>query len=213
MTKVWFNGAAYESDAVLDTERWEVLLTEVDACVSQRGEIVTAVRFDGIDEPAFRHPELAARPITAHTTIEIESGAPGAFLEDCLADVRDAVPTLAIAVRAVASRYRAFDLDVANKDVAEVADGLGTMIALVATSGVAAGVALDELVVGDGTIGELIADLHRSVETIVAAQRAQDWVTLADVLEHDVAPILDRWPMAFAVLSAALRTTGLRKTA
>jgi hypothetical protein len=40
-------------------ETWGALLAGLDRRISAGRRVVTAVRFDGVDQPSFRHPDLA----------------------------------------------------------------------------------------------------------------------------------------------------------
>jgi hypothetical protein len=63
-------------------------------------------------------------------------------------------------------------------------------VALVAAAGQAMHVQLDDIRVDGMPASAVIRHLNNTIEALLEAHGARDWVTLADVLEHDLAPLM-----------------------
>jgi len=61
-------------------ETWGNWLQALDASASRTGQIVTAVRFDGVEEPAFRAAQAQARRLAAFESVEVETAPPRALV-------------------------------------------------------------------------------------------------------------------------------------
>ena len=85
------------------------------------------------------------------------------------------------AATALAAGYRQVDVSEANTHLATFADTLANLMALVAAAGQAMHVQLDDIRV-DGMPGSaVIRHLNNTIEALLEAHAARDWVTLADV--------------------------------
>jgi hypothetical protein len=69
-----------------------------DQPVAVRQPPVTAIRLDGVEEPAFRHPSATDRPLAAVGRVDVETTPLAAFVRQCCADAEDAVGEVATRV-------------------------------------------------------------------------------------------------------------------
>jgi hypothetical protein len=201
MPRILLNDRAIDSPPPSSAVTWEEVLGGIDASIEGSGHVITAVRFDGLEEPGFRDPVVTGRLLGPEAIVEIETGPSGQFLQRCLADAADSLPILAHAARQIGERFRAFEVAEANRALVDLAESLGTMVALVATSSVAAGVPLQQLRVGQQSVADLVTELHTHVEAVATAQLSGDWLNVADILQDEVARVLNAWPDVFAALA------------
>ena len=68
--------------------RWEELLQTIDETSQARGHIVTAVRFNGVEESTFRRPDLCQRLVSDSDAIDVTTATPQALLSDALLRIR-----------------------------------------------------------------------------------------------------------------------------
>ena len=188
MPRVMLNGQDY---VVQPTPlNWSELLTSLDRDLEPRGFLVTAIRVDGVDRPDFRGDDRLAGALDGHAVIEVDASTPGDLLEEGLREAARSVTQLRTAAIALAAGYRQVDVSEANMHLATFADTLANLMALVAAAGQAMQVQLDDIRV-DGMPGSaVIRHLNNTIEALLEAHAARDWVTLADVLEHDLAPLM-----------------------
>jgi hypothetical protein len=182
------------SDLALDVAplTWGSVLGVIDEQLGQSGRIVTDVRFDGIDEPAFREPETIARPLQALATLEIFSGTPAGLMDRCLDEAIAAIPPLCEGAARVGEHFRGHDLTPANEGLAQLADGLTSLMGIVGAAGLAFHVDLCDVPCGDQVAATVVNELTAYLDGLVSAQESGDWITVADVLQFDVEPSLKR---------------------
>ncbi len=186
MPRLLLNGANLEMTGAT----WGGLLEVLDDHVAAMGHIVTDVRFDGIDEPAFREPRIMVTPLTDMATVEVSSGTPESLVRRCLEEAASSIEPLCQAALAIGDGFRGQDIESASADLAELADGMSTLIAIAGAATLASG--------APPAVGSLATELTGFVDALVAAQRARDWLAAADILQYDVEPALRRWAPAFA---------------
>ena len=189
MPRVEIDGREYVPAA--PRRSWGDLLDEVDRTLDGRGLIVTDVRFDGLDEPAFRDQRVTGRALDDLAVVEVGTSTPVLFVNRCLDDAAGSLPALARAARDVGEQFRGFDISGANATLADLADGISVLMGIVATAGDALGVDLQALGCEGGTVGTRVAVLTAHVNAVIAAQQQEDWLTVADVLQYDLGPALD----------------------
>lgn len=172
---------------------WGDLLTALDADLDARGVVVTAVRFDGVDQPTFRHPSATTRDLNTIRQVHLETARPEVLLRQCLADAADAVGHMGGQVDRIATLFRRRELQLANQGLAQLAADLGAFVALVDTLRGPIGLDAACLAIDGASVEVQIARLHSRLESLLEAQRQEDWLTIGDILEYDLAPTLRAW--------------------
>jgi hypothetical protein len=180
---------------------WRQALARLDGAVAQRGLIVTDVFFDGIDEPAFRDAHALDRRLADFVCVEVRSGTAASLMERCMADALGAVDVLAHAAVLVADQFRGPAIVPARQGLAELAEGLGTLMAITGAAGLALKVDARHAVHGDRSVASIITEMTGHLDALIAAQEARDWARIADVLQHDVEPALRRWKPVIEVFA------------
>ena len=114
-----------------------------------------------------------------------------------LAHARAYAENVRRATERVASLLRAARVEEANDLFAHTLDALNV---LVITIDAAAGLLGDEPV---GALPSARAEADAWVGTLFDAQETQDWIRVADILEYDVSPSLERWSRALREVAGA----------
>jgi hypothetical protein len=181
---------------------WGPLLAAIDETLGGQ-RIVTDVRFDGIDEPAFRDPLILDRPLAGIAVIEVETGTPAMLVERILGEAASSLEGLCLGAAHVGELARGHDAQQAARGMVELAEGVSALVGIVGAAALALQVDLDELRCEDRPAFVLVAELTRLIEQLIAAQAGGDWITIADVLQYDVEPTLREWRPLFASLVGA----------
>jgi hypothetical protein len=190
MPRILLDGSDFKLSAAPLT--WGHVLNAVDGRLAGDGRIVTDVRFDGVDEPAFREPDTLERPLESLATVEVVSGTPGGLMDRCLEEATAAIAPLCTAAVELGERYRDHDLRPANQGLVELADGLTSLIGIVGAAGLALHVDLRQEECREQVATTIVSELGGHLEALVTAQEASDWLTVADVLQFDIEPSLKR---------------------
>jgi hypothetical protein len=169
------------------------LLAALDERCAAAGRIVTAVRLDGADEPAFREPQVVARAVSTLRVVEVESGTPAALALQCLSEAGTALHALADAARDVAGRVRAGEIKSGNADLVSIAQGMATVLTITGAASLGLGIDFGALATPQGTLSSLAERAARALDAIIAAQLTADWSAVARRLENDLAPVLHTW--------------------
>jgi hypothetical protein len=199
MPRVVLNGEDYVVQPPPGT--WSELMASLDRDLEPRGFLVTAVRLDGIDVPGFRETAQLARAITNDAIVEVEASTPSELLDDGLREAARSVTALQEAAAALAVGYRQVDVSEANAHLVTFADTLANLMALVAAAGQVTQADLETIRVDDTPASAVIRHLNNTIQALLEAHAARDWVTLADVLEHDLAPLMPRLGQVIAALA------------
>ncbi len=199
MTTVLLNGTAFVPTTPVPS--WGPLLDAVDRHVAPSGEIVAAVRFDGVDEPGFRDGAVLGVVLGSELIVEIETLHPNDLLGNVLDEASRSLPALAASARELAAVLRGAQVDTAARGLGQLAESISNLVQLIAAAAAARGVALDTLTTREGPALPLLRTLDALMTPLLEAQGAGDWITVADILEYDIAPLMPR----FDVLIDSLR--------
>jgi hypothetical protein len=180
------------------------LVAEADDRFGRQGRIVTAVRLEGVEEPAFREPRVTMQAATDFDRIEIESGTEAELVASCLFEAGTALHSLANDAAEVAALYRFEQIEDANGDLATITQGIATALAITSAASLGLGVDLGQVATPEGTITELTTETARALDALIAAQLHSDWLATADLLENNLAPVLRRWSAVCGVLQPNL---------
>lgn len=189
-----------EQPAMNVPANWGDLLQRLDGDANQRGEVVTAVRFDGVDEPTFRDPRQIAREVHELELIELETATPAGLLDEALMQAALAAGALAAAAGQIGWALRRGERSVANTQLTQLGEGIRSLTWLVGTTATVRGVNFNQMLCDGSVMSVLLADLARQLSSIVEAQQAQDFLTVADLLEYDLQPALYSWQVLFEAL-------------
>jgi hypothetical protein len=206
MRRLLVNDEAQTAESAHET--WGELLAWVDRLSADRGLLVTAVRLDGVDEPSFRQPELSDRKLGPVEVIEIDAANPATLVAESLDEALSGLAGLRAHALEVARRFRGSRVASANTGLAELTQGLGTLVTLVAAVGGAMGIAVDHLTLDGRPAFGPIEDLGQPLVELTEAQTQQDWVTVADILEFDLEPAISRVGPLFTALATVAEQAG-----
>lgn len=184
-------------------ESWGDLLVWLDETATAEKRLLTAIRLDGVDLPAFRGPEAAAQPLSQVALVEVEAVRPQDLVATSLEEADVAVGSLRREADRIGGAFRGYDVSAAQQDLVGFAETLGTLVTVTGVLSQAVGAALSEVACGAETGSGLIQAMTRNVEGLIDAQRSADWITVADIIEYDIGPALDQWPSILGALRAA----------
>jgi hypothetical protein len=118
---------------------------------------------------------------------------PVALLAGALDEASRSLPALAESACGLADALRGAQVDDATRGLGQLAESLSNLIQLVAASATARGITLDALATAEGPALPILRALDGHITPILEAQRAGDWITVADILEFDIAPLIPRF--------------------
>lgn len=169
---------------------WDELLAWLDEECAAEGLVVSDVTFEGVGLPTFRDPAERHRPV-ADARIDVWAISLTRLIEDAIDDALGAAEPLEQAARALATRFRARDLQKANEEIGEFAAGLASFIVLTGNiTELAAASFGSTRPAADGQT--LVKELTAHVDGLIEAQAAADTVSVADILEFDVVDALHK---------------------
>jgi hypothetical protein len=203
MPSVFVNDVAQELPNSAET--WGDLLNTLDADAAQRGVILSATRFDGVEEPAFRAATLTARPLAGFGRIDVQTAVPAAFVRECLLDAITPLQETAQRTKQLAGIFRGHDLTPAHQGLRDLAAELGA--AMVLADVLAGPVGIDLTAVSDEgiTAAQHLKQLEKTIDALVEAQEHSDWLTVADILEYDLEPAIRRWAALLTMITCQLQ--------
>jgi hypothetical protein len=173
----------------------DAVLSAIEPVLGQGKRIVTAVRINGVDEPAFREPDVLGRTLHGDDALDVDTTPAGEMAASALGDALRYLPDLTQEARSLAAAVRGADGAAASEQLAPLADNLALLAALVHTADLwarQAGLAPTDW------LGDDVAESDRVVVELTLAAQDGDWVAAADVLDHDLTQALAAWQVRLA---------------
>jgi hypothetical protein len=178
-------------DSTLKT--WGEVLDVVDQRLSSLGRAVTAVRFDGVDQPSFREADVALQPPPDGCRLEIDSVELSTLLRETMVVAESGLAVLVGGSRRVATAFRGPDIVDANQQLAELLEAVRNLTTLTGAISQVGRFDLATLSAGSSTAERAIEAVASALGTLVARQQAEDWQAVATGLEDEMAPALAGW--------------------
>jgi len=187
MTTCTVDGCLRELDPGLKT--WGQLLISLESAGDDEPTLVTAVRFRGVDQPSFRQPSALASDLRSLGQIEVETAGLRMLLASAAEAVLDGLDPLATAARRTGELFRRHDLAEANRRLAEFVSAFRALTELTAL--------VNQLNTGDPIFDDesrsFLERLHDALEALISADMEEDWISVADILQYDIAGMLPDW--------------------
>lgn len=182
-----------ERPTVLDfrPETWGELLRGLDRTLGAERRVVTAVRFDGVDQPSFREPAVALAALSGIARIDVDAEDATALVAAALDAAADSVPALVRGTADTAAALRA-DAAAGSADLAALFTALHSLVALTHAAAYAARVSLGGRDV-DAGVHAACRGIEAALERVVQHQISGDATRVADALESDLAPAVASW--------------------
>ena len=188
----------------IHAQTWGELLETLEARADRDGVLLTAARFDGVDEPSFRDAEVTGRPLNGVREVRVETAAPSAFLRQCLLDTIPSLHDGSVQARETGILFRGEDLTAAQQGLAKVGDDLRALAGLMATLSGPLGIDMRTVRAEGITGADAVHELETLLGELVTAQQSDDWLTVADLLEYDFEPTMVRFASLLKVLAGRL---------
>ena len=181
------------SDPIPVLQTWGELLADLDGRLAHDRRIVTAARFDGVDQPSFRSSPILEWPLASVRRIEVEAIDSQVLLDETLDMARESLPVLATSARQCAQAFRAGHLPTAQTHLTTLVEAVRTLMTLTDASAGAARVDLAAMQRQLTDQEDMFSRMGGALDTLVTRQVAADWPGLADTLEHEFAAAVTAW--------------------
>jgi hypothetical protein len=187
----------------------DALLSAIEPVLGQSRRMVTALRINGVDEPAFRDAPVLARALTDDDQVDVETSAVATLAVEALEDALRYLPSLIDASRAAGADLREGRLDHGRPAIAGLAENLALLTALAHAAGLWA---REAGLASTGWLGDGVDGVEQVVGLLQDAARRHDWTAAAAALEQDLPRALCAWHDRLAAGQAAVRELALEPT-
>ncbi len=173
-------------------ETWGELLDRLDRRLAGDRRVVTAVRFDGVDQPSFRHPAIAGTSLGRVARVEVDAEDAVALLLAAVDAASDSLPDLVAGVSQTAVALRS-DAPDAHGQLGSLVTALQSLVALTVAAGTAADISFGADPGADAAVTGACARIEAALSTVVAGQTDGDRRAVADALDQHLAPAVAGW--------------------
>lgn len=200
MTECLVNDAPVAVD--FRPETWGDLLVQLDRALGRDRRVVTAVRFDGVDEPSFRAEAQTRRALAPVTRIDIEAIEAPSLLAEALATATESLPALAEGARQTAAAYRGGAAD-AHLQLTALVAAIHSLIALTTAAANAAKAAQGGKAAADCAVALHCHGVESALTALIEQHTAADWGGLADTLDGALAAAVLDWRTVLRAIQEA----------
>lgn len=171
---------------------WGALLAALDARLAADRRVVTAVRFDGVDQPSFREAAAQTRALDGIARVDVDAEDAVRLLQASIDAAADSLPELVTGVRLTAAAVRAGAPD-ASRQLGALIVALQSLMTLTAAAVAAAQLSLGADAEADTALAGGCTRIADALATLVTLQTDGRWADMADALDDHLAPAVAGW--------------------
>jgi hypothetical protein len=165
---------------------WGDVLDWVETQHLRAGQCITRVEFEGQEEIHYRKPTVCDKDIHAIGAIHIESGEFDTVVRESFAELDAELRSALITTGEIIQRFEDRDEETAYNYLGQLLDSVRIFYSLFS----------EDLGWADSGEGERIqqtASLENAIKQLIVAQENRFWVSVCDVLEYELTPVLEAW--------------------
>ncbi len=164
-----------------DVETWGDLLDWVETRQLKPGKCITRVLFHGEEEIQYRQPAVCERVIHEVGQVNIESGNFDQVVAETMVELHSEIQRALDQTRFVVKLFEDRAEDRAHSELAQLLDSIRTFFQIFSED------------LGWDLAPDSTANLEHAVRQLLAAQESKFWVSICDVLEYEIVPLLESW--------------------
>jgi hypothetical protein len=168
-------------------------------------EFISAIAVNGEDVAEEKREGLENQPLGEITSLEINTDNPLDISLRVLTNMDEFLEHLAILINRCADKFRLEDETEANKHFVSCVEGLQTFVSVLDKVRSLNALDFNEVIFEGTPIAGSQEELLNIFNTLHDTQRNKDWVTVADLLEYELAPLILEWKEILPVISAELK--------
>jgi hypothetical protein len=177
-----------EINVPADISTWGDLLDWIETDLLKAGQCITHVYLGGSEAYNYRDHRVCGQDLSSVGNIAIHSGDFDKVVNESLAELdielRAALASCEDVVRLLENRKE----QEAYERLAQLLDSIRLFFAIFSED-----LGWTDLLDEENSRQELSALLERSLKQLISAQENRYWVSVCDVLEYEITPILETW--------------------
>src|SRR5436190_11864047 len=165
---------------------WGDVLDWVETQHLKSGQCITRVEFEGQEEIHYRKPTVCGKDLQGIGAIHIESGEFDTVVRESFAELESELRSALVTTSEIIQRFEDRDEETAYNYLAQLLDSVRIFYSLFS----------EDLGWADSSEAERIqqtATLENAIKQLITAQENRFWVSVCDVLEYELTPVLEAW--------------------
>lgn len=171
-----------------------------------RDEFIATIKINGEVIPEDVMLTMKTKPVADVKSIEIDTDTFRAVSIRALDSMDEYVEGLVALVEQSADKFRTDDETSANKNFINCVEGLQTFIGIIDKVKNINGLDFNTMKHEGGALNLKEQELLRVLNSLFASQKNRDWISLADILEYELAPLVVEWKEILQLIANSLRT-------
>ncbi len=213
----WENGALKGNPMIIKLNGEDVLWDPKDQAelgslleefVSKRffrDEFIAKIKINGEEIPEDVMLTMKMKPVADVQSIEINTDTFRAVSIRALDSMDEYVEGLVGLVEQSADKFRTDDETSANKNFINCVEGLQTFIGIIDKVKNINGLDFESMKHSGIAVSVKEQELLQVLNTLFASQKSRDWISLADILEYELAPLIVEWKEILRSIANGLR--------
>ena len=182
------------------------VMEKLSAEITNRGRVITEIRLNGQPLTGGRQVDYYRYPLEQVQTLELTTTDPKSLAGEALDSAEEHIGMVKKSALRSAELFRLGDHLEANESYSKLVEGLRWMVKAISALTGMMQIDQTEISAGDNNLKEYQEKMLIGIfDLMYDAQKNEDWVGLADILEYELAPALDQWDDISRQLRSSVR--------
>lgn len=181
------------------------ILKEVKSNQLGENDFISEIIINGENIVEEKRSGLEERPLSEITSLEINTDNPFDISLRVLANMDDFMGHLISLIGESADRFRLADEAEANKQFISCVEGLQTFVGVVDKVKSLNKLDFNNIIYESVPVAKRQAELLEVFSSLHDTQANKDWISVADLLEYELSPLVNDWKEILPLLTAELK--------
>ena len=168
-------------------------------------EFISEISINGSSVDDDKRQGMKDRPIDEISSLEISTDHPLDVSMRVLENMHDFLRHLVVLINQSSDKFRMDDETVANKHFINCVEGLQTFVSVLDKVRSLNNLDLSLIKSGSVTAAEKQDELLKIFNSLQVTQTKKDWIAVADLLEYELAPLMNDWKDLLPLISSELQ--------
>jgi hypothetical protein len=174
-----------------DLDTWGDLLDWIETEHLKAGQCITHVYLGGAEAYNYRDRLVCEQELQSIDNVEVRSGDFDTVVHESLIELDAALASSLVSCREIVRLLE-------NRKEEEAYNRLGQLLESIRIFYTIFSEDLGWVEPAEGSRREFSASLERALAQLISVQESRHWVSICDVLEYEITPILDSWQKTVA---------------
>ncbi len=169
-------------------------------------DFITSISLNGETVPEEKQEKLITKQLSEVELFEVDTDNPRDLSVRTLAKMDELVDSLTVMLEESADKFRVEDEKIANQYFINCVEALHTFADVIVKVKVLNSIDYTDIIYNSEPVSIKEEALQKVFSSLHEAQKSKDWISLADLVEYELLPVILEWKEIFPIISDTVKS-------